>query len=112
MASEYVVDPISNLNSTILNDVLHGDAGADTLSGGFGNDELHGEADNDRLFGEYGNDEGQFNVPLEGHPNVQYTFADMNEYGQRSPEEIKRLLFFLKNTCTNSGRIFECLYRI
>ena len=38
-------------------------------------------------------DEGQFNVPLEGHPNVQYTFADMNEYGQRSPEEIKRLLF-------------------
>ena len=39
------------------------------------------------------NDEGKFNVPLEGHPNVQYTFADMNEYGQRSPEEIKRLLF-------------------
>ena len=39
------------------------------------------------------NDEGQFNVPLEGHPNVQYTFADINEYGQRSPEEIKRLLF-------------------
>jgi len=39
------------------------------------------------------NDEGKFNVPLEGHPNVQYTFADMNEYGQSSPEEIKRLLF-------------------
>ena len=39
------------------------------------------------------NDEGKFNVPLEGHPNVQYTFADINEYGQRSPEEIKRLLF-------------------
>ena len=39
------------------------------------------------------NDEGKFNVPLEGHPNVQYTFADMNEYSQRSPEEIKRLLF-------------------
>ena len=39
------------------------------------------------------NDEGKFNVPLEGHPNVQYTFADMNEYDQRSPEEIKRLLF-------------------
>jgi len=39
------------------------------------------------------NDEGKFNVPLEGHPNVQYTFADINEYGQRSPEEVKRLLF-------------------
>lgn len=39
------------------------------------------------------NDEGEFNVPLEGHPNIQYTFTDMNEYGQRSPEEIKRLLF-------------------
>ena len=39
------------------------------------------------------NDEGEFNVPLEGHPNIQYTYTDMNEYGQRTPEEIKRLLF-------------------
>ena len=39
------------------------------------------------------NDEGKFNVPLENFPNIQYTFSDTNEWGQRSSEEIKRLLF-------------------
>ena len=36
-------------------------------------------------------DEGESNVPLENNNNVRYTFTDSNDYGKRSPNEIKKI---------------------
>jgi len=36
-------------------------------------------------------DEGPYNVPLENNNNVRYLYMDSNEYGNRSPDEIKKI---------------------
>ena len=36
-------------------------------------------------------DEGVYNVPLENNDNVRYLFSDSNEFGKRSPQEIKKI---------------------
>ena len=36
-------------------------------------------------------DEGVYNVPLENNDNVRYLFSDSNEYGKRTPQEIKKI---------------------
>jgi hypothetical protein len=38
-------------------------------------------------------DDGTFNVPVEGHNNMRYTFIDTPEYGSRSPLDIQKLQF-------------------
>lgn len=36
-------------------------------------------------------DEGVYNVPLENNDNVRYLYHDSNEYGKRSPLEVKKI---------------------
>lgn len=36
-------------------------------------------------------DEGVYNVPLENNDNVRYLFSDSNEFGKRSPQEVKKI---------------------
>lgn len=38
-------------------------------------------------------DDGTYNVPVEGHNNMRYTFKDTPEYGSRSPLDIQKLQF-------------------
>ena len=36
-------------------------------------------------------DEGVYNVPLENNDNVRYLFSDSNEFGKRTPQEVKKI---------------------
>lgn len=38
-------------------------------------------------------DDGTYNVPVEGHNNMRYTFKDTPEYGSRSQLDIQKLQF-------------------